>query len=255
MDMRPLEETEAAWVPDYFGDDYLRLYSFPPERTDPEVAFLMAELHARIAPQGTILDLACGQGRHTIPLAQRGFSVVGLDYQQNLLYAATRAAQQVGVSPAFVRGDMRRLPFGPGFAAVLNLFTAFGYFSDAENQRVLAEMARVLCPGGWLILDVANRDALLRTAQPRSWKRLADGTLVVSEWQWDVPSGRYTHHQWLITATGQRALTHSVRVYTCTELTTMLREVGLRLDAVHGGFRGEALTLDAPRMVLIAQKD
>ena len=130
MGMRPLEETEAAWVPDYFGEDYLRLYSFPPERTEPEVAFLTAELSARVPPAGVILDLACGQGRHAVPLAQHGFHVVGLDYQPHLLHAAAQAAQQAGVSPTFVRGDMRRLPFCAGFSAVLNLFTAFGYFSD-----------------------------------------------------------------------------------------------------------------------------
>ncbi len=124
-----------------------------------------------------------------------------------------------------------------------------------ENARVLDEVARSLRPRGWFVLDVANRDALLRTAEPRSWKRLPDGTLVVSEWTWDVCSGRYTHWQLLIDDHRQRSFTHSVRVYTCTELTRMLREAGLRVEALHGGFRGEPLTWDAPRLLLIAQKD
>ena len=254
MGRRPLAETEAAWVPEYFGEDYLRLYAFPPERTDPEVAFVAAELGARMRPGGWVLDLACGQGRHTVPLAQRGYRLIGLDYQLPLLHTAVRQARKAGVTPAFIRGDMRELPFSTAFDAVVNLFTAFGYFSDDDNQRVLREVARVLRPGGWFILDVANRDALLRTAQPRSWKRLADGTLVISEWQWDVRQGRYTHRQWLIGETARREFVHSVRVYTCTELTAMLGAVGLRVAAVHGGFRGEALTLEAPRAILIAQK-
>ncbi len=49
-DVRPIEETEAAWVTDYFGDEYLRLYQFPPERTGPEVEFLVNELTQRIPP-------------------------------------------------------------------------------------------------------------------------------------------------------------------------------------------------------------
>ena len=47
--VRPLEETEAAWVVEYFGDDYLRLYQFPDERTNPEVAFDLVELSTKLA--------------------------------------------------------------------------------------------------------------------------------------------------------------------------------------------------------------
>lgn len=252
--MRPLDETEAAWVTEYFGDEYLRLYTFPAERTDPEVAFLANELACRVPAAARVLDLACGQGRHAVPLARYGWRVVGLDYQQNLLQVAAQRAREAGTAVPLVRGDMRALPFAESFDAVLNIFTAFGYFSEDENVRVLREVARVLRPGGWFILDVANRDALLRHAQPRSWKRLPDGALVISEWRWDAAAGRYTHWQLLLDARGQRSFTHSVRVYTCTELVALLRQTGFTVAAMHGGFRGEALTLEAPRLILIAHK-
>lgn len=252
--MRPLEKSEAAWVPSYFGDEYLHLYQFPAERTDPEVAFLIAELAARIPGDGRVLDLACGQGRHGVPLAAHGFRVTGLDYQANLLEAAAARAAEQQVSLDLVQGDMRQLPFGEAFDAVINMFSAFGYFSDEENFHVLEEVARVLRPGGWLIIDIANRDALIRQAQQRSWKRLPDGTMVVSEWQWDVPTGRYTHRQHLISDQGQCELQHSVRVYTCTELCAMLRRAGLTSQVLWGGFRGETLTLEAPRLICLAQK-
>ncbi len=252
--MRPLEDTAAAWVPSYFGEDYLRLYQFPPERTEPEIAFLRACLTSRVPPGARVLELACGQGRHAVPLANAGWRVVGVDYQRNLLAAAARLAQEQAADLSLVCGDMRRLPFHAAFAAVTCLFSAFGYFEDAENAQVLTEIARVLAPGGWLVLDVANRDALLRTAVPRSWKRLPDGTLVVSEWTWDVPSGRYTHWQLLVDAAGSRTYSHSVRVYTCTELTALLAQAGLHVEALYGGFCGEALTWEAPRLIVLARK-
>ncbi|HOS44313.1 MAG TPA: methyltransferase domain-containing protein [Armatimonadota bacterium] len=252
--VRPIEETEAAWVPEYFGEEYLRLYQFPPSRTDPEVAFLAETLSARLPPRGRVLDLGCGQGRHAIPLARRGFRVIGLDVQANLLDVAARRARDSGVDLPLVRGDMRRLPFADGTVdAVLCLFSAFGYFADEENARVLAEVARVLKVGGWFVLDVANRDALLRHAQPRSWKRLPDGALVISTWRWDVWTGRYTHEQVLVDGDEARRFAHSVRVYTCTELRALLRDAGLAVMDAAGGFRGEALALDAPRLVLIAR--
>jgi SAM-dependent methyltransferase len=252
--VRPLEETEAAWVPSYFGEDYLRLYQFPAERTGPECAFLHAELAQRLPVAGRVLDLACGQGRHAIALAQHGYRVVGLDYQQHLLREAARVAQTEQADVHWLRGDMRALPFTGAFDAVVNMFTAFGYFSDAVNAQVLREVATALRPGGYFIIDVANRDALLRQAQPRSWKRLPDGTIVISEWSWDVPSGRYTHWQLLVNAAGQRSFQHAVRVYTYTELTDMLSRAGLTVETVYGGFCGEALTLDASRMICIAKK-
>ena len=252
--VRPIAETEAAWVPDYFGDDYLRLYQFPAERTDPETAFLREELQARIPAGGEVLDLCCGQGRHAIPLAQHGFHVTGIDVQQNLLTAAETAACDAGAAVCWLQGDMRELSYHAAFDAVINIFTAFGYFSDDENARVLTLVAQALRPGGWFIIDVANRDALIRHAQPRSWKRLADGTLVISEWQWDPRSGRYHHWQLLVEETRQREYRHSVRVYTCSELTGMLQAAGLAVEEVYGNFQRDALALDSPRMICVAQK-
>lgn len=253
--VRPIEKTEAAWVPDYFGVNYLHLYQFPPERTNPEIAFLVTELTKRLSPGARVLDLACGQGRHAIGLAQHEFSVVGLDYQTNLLESAAHTAEEKGVTLELVHGDMRQLPFADSsFDAVINMFTAFGYFSDEENFLVMQEVARVLRPGGWFIIDVANRDSLIRQAQPRSWKRLPNGTLVISEWNWDVPTGRYTHWQLLVNGQDQQQYHHSVRVYTCTEMKTMLCRAGLTVESLHGGFQGEELTLDAPRMICIANK-
>ena len=164
-------------------------------------------------------------------------------------------ARALDVPLGLVRGDMRRLPFDGAFDAVICIFTAFGYFADAENARILHEVARALRPGGWFVLDVANRDALIRHAQERTWKELADGTRVTSAWTWDVAAGRYTHRQWMRGTDGREtALTHSVRVYTSTELTALLEAAGFRVERRHGGFRGEALTLDAPRLITLAQR-
>lgn len=253
--MEPLTDSEAAWVTEYFSEDYLRIYQFPEERTGPEVAFLTRELGARILAGGRVLDLACGQGRHAVPLAAAGFSVVGLDFQEPLLREARLAAERAGVSLPLVRGDMRALPFSEEFDAVINVFTAFGYFSDEENARVIAEIARALRPGGFLIIDLANRDALLRRVQERSWRTLPDGSLLLNEWQWDPISGRYTYPQILVTEKGTKHFTHTVRLYTCTEISDMLRRAGFQIEAYHGGFNGEALTMDAPRMIVIARRN
>jgi SAM-dependent methyltransferase len=202
-----------------------------------------------------VLDLACGQGRHGVPLAGHGFQVVGLAYQAHLLSHAMQQATANGACFHAVRGDMRALPFAGGFAAVINMFTAFGYFSDEENFQVLREIARVLLPGGFLFLDLANRDALLlRHREPRTWKVLRDGALLLSEWLWDPITNRYSYPQILIDEHGQQRFYHSVRLYTASEITELLRHAGLRVLEYYGGFQGETLSVDSPRMILLAEK-
>lgn len=96
-----------------------------------------------LAPGARILDLACGQGRHAIPLAQHGYRVTGLDLSEPSLTFAREAAAEAGAKIDFVQADMREIPFADEFDAVVNIFTAFGYLeSEQEDQLVLARVAR-----------------------------------------------------------------------------------------------------------------
>ena len=98
-----------------------------------------------------VLDCPCGQGRHAHLLAEAGYDVDGLDYSPELLEAAVERG--TGKTLRYTRGDMRKLParWTGRFDAVANLFTSFGFFLQAsDDRRVIAEFARVLKPGGVL---------------------------------------------------------------------------------------------------------
>ena len=140
------------------------------ERTELEVDFVSSQ----IRPSGRVLDVPCGTGRVAVPLAERGFTVAGLDISEAVLAVARRD----GPGLDFRQGDMRELPWpDESFDAVLNLWTAFGYFeTQEEDERVLAEVARVLAPGGVFVLDTVNQAALLRGFRPQAWDELDDGT-------------------------------------------------------------------------------
>lgn len=145
-----------AWFEKAFGAHYPRLYA----HRDEEEARRCLDLLPRLAPLTAsglpVLDLGCGEGRHLQPLRDRGLPAVGLDLSADLL---TRARRQHRDLP-LVRGDMRALPFSTeGFGAILNLFTAFGYFGPlAANAPVVAEIARCLCRGGHWFLDYLDAD-------------------------------------------------------------------------------------------------
>ena len=111
---------------------------------------------------------------------------------------ADRLARDADIGATRQEGDMRTLPAGwtAQFDAVLNMFSAFGYFDEAaDNQQVLAEVARVLRPGGIFILDLAQRDAVVHNFRPTDWFEVDDLLVCVSR-QFDAITGNSTEY-WL----------------------------------------------------------
>jgi SAM-dependent methyltransferase len=225
----------------------------PPERTAAEVNGVVGQLG--LPPGARLLDLCCGQGRHAVPLARLGLRVTGLDLSRPLLARAAAAADG-GPPVGLVAADMRRLPFADGsFDAVLNLFHSFGYLEDeAEDERVLAEVARVLAPGGRFLQELANREALVRGWHDSEIAR-HDGLLVLQERALDLRTSRdLVRYTWLDPDGRQVTREASIRLYTLTELEAMLGRAGLELLAVAGDLDGGPLELDSSFVVTLSRR-
>lgn len=243
------------WYQCLFGEDYLRVWapSLLPERTAAEIEGVLQLLN--LPPGAQILDLCCGHGRHAIPLAERGYQVTGLDLSEIFLAHARQAATERGVQVKWVQGDMRHFPFDAEFDAVVNLFTAFGYFEDEEEDlEVLRQVQRVLRPGGKFLLDVMNREALMRRFQPHTITRFEDGLISLEERTLDPLTGRIATQMTLIRPDGGRTeYSFDVRVYSLTELARLLRTAGLELISYFGWLDGSAWSLEKPRLTLLAR--
>lgn len=243
------------WWEDYFGDLYLRLLeaTLAPDQTAREVAGVMAML--RLRPGACILDVGCGQGRHVVPLARAGYRVTGLDRSTYLLHKAQKAAKAISADVHLVRGDMRLLPWGQVFDGCINLLSTFGYFEDEEeNEQALHQMARVLRPGGRLILDVSNRDYYLLRSWPYTWRRCGQA-VILEENSFDAETSRFKAKFTWLEGAQRESVTHSVRHYTAPELKGMLRRAGLAPEAVHGSFDGSPFGLDSQRLIVVARKE
>ncbi|UCF19522.1 MAG: methyltransferase domain-containing protein [Gemmatimonadota bacterium] len=246
-----MSETARApeWYREWFGEEYLALY---PHRDEDEaqagVALLMSVLGR---PDGIVLDLACGAGRHMREFRRRGVQAVGLD----LSIAQLRQARAGPEKLVVVEGDMRHLPFAAAsFQVVTNFFTSFGYFAQPEEDlQVLAEIRRVLSRDGAFMLDFLNADRVRRALIPRDERNLGErrvvqerrleekGKVVVKEIRIyergrDRPVGTYYER---------------VRLYAPMELVEMLSAAGLKPDSTYGDYHGGEACSDCPRYILI----
>jgi 2-polyprenyl-3-methyl-5-hydroxy-6-metoxy-1,4-benzoquinol methylase len=93
-----------------------------------------------LADGAEVLDLACGHGRIANRLAGMGARVTGLDATPLFLDLGRADARRRGVTVDYVHGDMRAIPWTDRFEAVVSWFTAYGYFDDAQNRTVLAQV-------------------------------------------------------------------------------------------------------------------
>jgi ubiquinone/menaquinone biosynthesis C-methylase UbiE len=246
-------EADPRWYESFFDDDWLVIaLGHDDERTPGQVDAIVERLGLK--PGDRVLDVACGHGRHALPLAQRGLRVTGLDSSERSLEHARRAADGAGVEIEYVHGDMRELPWTSEFDAAINVYTAFGYFADeSEDERALRAVARALRPGGSFFIDTFNPTALVKGFRPQGWSDLPDGRVMLESREYDVRRGR-SNAVWTLVGDDRRELRSSVRAYTYPELASMLRRAGLELVADWGGFDGAELGVDTWRMQILARR-
>jgi SAM-dependent methyltransferase len=238
----------GRWFAQWFNTDYLKLYSHRDEREARSIADLIRTCVLPRITSGLTLDLACGAGRH-VPFLSEQQPTVGFDLSPWLLVVAR---QRNGATP-FVRGDMQSLPFRSGtFSLVVNLFTSFGYFmEDAQNKGVLAEVARVTAPGGYLVLDFLNAPATRQNVV--TFDRTRIGSTWVQQHRDISASGRFVRKTIELEAEGQ-VFTERVRLFEPQELIAMLTEVGFVVAETCGTYDGQSLTPASPRAIIIARR-
>jgi len=235
-----------------FGDDYLHFYlaGLTDERNEIDAAVVRSRLDLQRGER--VLDAPCGHGRITTLLAGAGFDMVGVDVTERFLELAR------GTNPAidYRHGDIRSLPCEDGeFDAAFSWFTSFGYFDDDSNRAVLREYARVLRPGGRLLIEMLHRDSIIRRyAEPPTAVLVQRGDdLMIDQSTFDPMTGRIGTDR-ITVRNGRVARSHhSVRLLSVSEWFAWLGEAGFD-DVQPTDHDGQPLTIASNRIVVVATK-
>ena len=167
------EHVEPDWWKRIFNSIYLKTDGDVVE--DKAITSHEVDIFSKIlnlSTQDRILDLCCGQGRHTLEFSRRGFKCEGLDRSRYLIRRAKESAKKEELFIKFREGDARKLPYSTdSFDAVVIPGNSFGYFETINDDiRVLKEIFRVLKPEGKLLIDIADGEYLHKNFQSRSWE-------------------------------------------------------------------------------------
>jgi SAM-dependent methyltransferase len=147
------EDSGAPGVFGAYADFYDLLYRGKPYDIECDFVEDVFDSHAT-APITSVLDLGCGTGGHAIPLAQRGFEVVGVDRSSEMVSIARRKASDLALDVAFAQSDVGDLDLGRQFDAVLAMFAVLSYQATDEALRRFVQSARRhLVDGGLFLFD------------------------------------------------------------------------------------------------------
>ena len=246
----------SAWWEELFDQRYLDFYDglLPVREAAADAAFLDRALALRAGAR--ILDLGCGFGRHSVPLATRGYRVTGIDLSEPMLTLARRLAERAGAPVDWQRRDMRDLHgLGP-LDACICLYTVLGYFDDEGNARVVRGVHDVLRPGGRLVLDLTNPLALMPHWPGLSWRENASG-IVRETSEYDPLTARLTSRRTIFGKDGRsRELPATVvRMYAQNETARLLEDAGFEVEQVYGALRDKPFRWNrSPQQVWVAAR-
>jgi ubiquinone/menaquinone biosynthesis C-methylase UbiE len=249
-----LQKTQAeAWWVDFFPA-FREMFGprYPAKETAALADFIIRKLGLKKGDR--FLDCPCGIGRISFPLAKKSIRVTGVDITESYLNEIAVKAKRLGLRIKLVHSDMRRIDFDREFDAAGNLGTSFGYFEkESDNELVLKKVFRALKPGGKFLLDVGNRDRIIRQYEPFGLTEIGK-TRILQSRHFDTARSVITA-DWTVMESGREEKVRSVlRLYSYHELITMMRKAGFVDIEGYGSVKGKPIDFDCRMMMVIGTK-
>jgi cyclopropane fatty-acyl-phospholipid synthase-like methyltransferase len=241
------------WYERFFDGLYRHVLSaaFTEDETRKQLAIVRRLLRLRKGHR--VLDIPCGMGRLTIPLARSGLKMTGVELSDSYVRRARRAARGLDPAIRFVKADMRRIDFDGEFDAAFNWFGSFGYFSDADNLRFAGRVLAALRPGGRFLVEGLNR-SWLRTHFAPTGEEVVGGVRIEHRRRWNQAQTRILDTWTFSRGAATERHTISVRMFDGGELRSLLRAAGFREIELFGYPPVARLTRRSHRLIALATR-
>lgn len=251
--MKPLEEDwyKKVWSLDIKNQSWV-------EDTPNQVDFIIKAL--ALKGNERILDLACGFGRHSLELARRGYSVVGVDITKAYIDDANAEAKKQNLNAQFILSDIRDIKYENEFDVVLNMADgAVGYLeNDNENEKIFAVIAKALKKGGKHFMDVMNAGYADTHFPCKLWDE-GEKNLTLSKFEWnkdtkillygqlDFEYGKELPKPLMGDACPQR-------LYHTEEIEKIMNDNGMKMIRTYNNFTDKEITDADLQMEVYSQK-
>ena len=242
-----------SWYKDWFNsENYLKVYKHRDE-SEAERLVTLIEENSNLEPQSSVLDMACGAGRHAIAFAKKGFKVTAVDLSQRLLAEAKKNSIEAGVNIDYVLSDILDYNSEQQFNLIVNLFTSIGYFEkDDENFAVVKKAYSLLKKEGYFVLDYFNKDFLLKNLVPTSI--ISENGLKITQNR-SILGNRVVKKITIEKDGSIDEFYESVRLYSYEEMSRMLIQTGFDIKIEMGDFLGNSFQKEnSPRLIFFAVK-
>ncbi|MBK7884189.1 MAG: methyltransferase domain-containing protein [Chitinophagaceae bacterium] len=243
---------KQAWFKNWFNSPYYHLLYF--NRDEQEAAAFINKLILHLQPPAgsTMLDVACGKGRHSIQMANNGFDVTGIDLSEESIAEALEHERE---NLHFFTHDMR-LPFCINyFDYAFNFFTSFGYFKTRrEHDNTIRTIAQSIKPNGTFVMDYLNVHYAEDHVVHLSEKEIEGVNFVITKW-FDE-----THFYKKIVVKDEvlsvpLEYTEKVAKFSLGDFTDMLAYQGLQIQEVFGNYDFDNYDIKkSPRLIMVAKK-
>lgn len=239
------------WCEDYFDEWYgeLILDTIPDEITKQQVTLLIKSLS--LDPNKAIMDLGCGKGRHALALAREGFHVTALDFSQVYIDQLNTQAVREKLPVQTKIQDMRYWREPDKYHAVYMMFTTFGYFSDEENEKIIFNIADSMKKGGKLLLDIENRDYIVKFFIHEKWREKNDGFLLERHKFFPLTSCLSTKRILVKHQGANKQASRQYRLYSAHEIICIAKKAGLHLVESMGDYSGNPFQINSPRIIFV----
>jgi len=239
---------KSQWFETFFQGPAVDFWNraMTPALTLSDVDFL--EKTFGVQPGARLLDVPCGNGRHSIELARRGYRVTGIDLSDEFLSAARTA-----LDADWRKGDMRELELEPSmFDGAFCFGNSFGYLDHSGVTAFLSALAGAMRPGAKLVIETGvTAESILPTLVQKRWHRLGD-LMVLSENRYDPWESCLNIDYTFVRGSTIETRPTASYVFTTAELRRMLDTAGFQTLSFQGGVTDEPYALGSPRLIVIA---